>query len=134
MPASAAATVKPARTAREEPNERRTMPPKTTFFSIAKTARQTDSKLINEISKISTIVILSPRLAKWRELQTARRFGAETRILATKFLLLCPVPENGRLKSGYYCRFEGELSNEELNGERYFPGFTVVRAASFGLA
>jgi hypothetical protein len=88
------------------------MPAKTTFFSIAKTARQTDSKLINEISKISTIVILSPRLAKWRELQTARRFGSETRILVTKSLPLMLVPENGRLKSGYYCRLEGELSNE----------------------
>jgi len=41
--------------AREEPadgtNVLRTMPPDPTFFSIAKAARQTDSKLINEISK-----------------------------------------------------------------------------------
>jgi len=84
-----------------------------TFFSIAKTARQTDSKLINEISKISTIVILSPRLTKWRELQNCSPFfGAERANLQREVAAGIPVPENGRLKSGYYCRLSGELSND----------------------
>lgn len=83
------------------------MPPTTTFFSIAKTARQTDSKLINEISKVSTIVILSPRLDKWRELQLLGRFGAEPKRSERDFPLVMRVPENGRLKSGYYCRLSG---------------------------
>src|SRR6266550_4513636 len=86
MPASTDASVKPARMTREEPaveiKDQRVLAPLTTFFSIAKTARQTDSKLINEISKISTIVILSPRLAKWRELQTARPFWRGTHVFA----------------------------------------------------
>jgi len=43
-------------------------------------------------------------------------FGAERVFSYAKFPLVAPVPENGRLKSGYYCRFEGELSNgERLN-------------------
>src|SRR2546423_8327077 len=102
MPASTAPTVKAARAAREEPNELSSVGPLVTFFSIAKTARQTDSKLINEISKISTIVILSPRLTKWRD--TAKLlavFGAECVCSHAKFPLVAPVPENGRLKSGY---------------------------------
>jgi hypothetical protein len=53
------------------------MSPPMTFFSIAKTARQTDSKLINEISKISTIVILSPRLVIGVNCKLLDRFGAE---------------------------------------------------------
>src|SRR5438105_10021040 len=84
MPARTEATVNAARAAREELKALRTLSPPMTFFSIAKTARQTDSKLINEISKISTIVILSPRLAKWRELQTARRFQRGKRALAAR--------------------------------------------------
>jgi hypothetical protein len=83
-----------------------------TFFSIAKTARQTDSKLINEISKISTIVILSPRLTKWRDnAKLLAVFGAERANLQREVAAGIPAPENGRLKSGYYCRLAGELSN-----------------------
>src|SRR6266550_4255607 len=108
MPASTEATVKAARAAREEPaaeiKDQRVLAPLTTFFSIAKTARQTDSKLINEISKISTIVILSPRLVSGVNCKLLARFGAERFHSDAKSSLVMSAPENGRLKSGYYCR------------------------------
>src|SRR6266404_227720 len=122
MPASVAASVKLSRAAREELNERRTMPPLTTFFSIAKTARQTDSKLINEISKISTICDPFPSFSKWRELQTLTVFGAERFHSDAKSSLVMSAPENGRLKSGYYCRLEGELSNGAHKSDCSFCG------------
>src|ERR1700741_256635 len=114
MPASTDATVKAMRAAREELKAVRKLSPLITFFSIAKTARQTDSKLINEISKISTIVILSPRLTKWRD--TAKLLAVLARnacVRKAKLPRVTPVPENGRLKSGYYCRLSGALSNGE---------------------
>jgi hypothetical protein len=42
----------------------------------------------------------------------ARRLGAERANLQREVAAGIPVPENGRLKSGYYCRLEGELSND----------------------
>jgi hypothetical protein len=40
-------------------------------------------------------------------------FGAKRVRSQAKFPLVLPVPENGRLKSGYYCRLQGKLSNGE---------------------
>jgi hypothetical protein len=45
--------------------------------------------------------------------KTVRRFGAERICSDAKFPLITTVPENGLLKSGYYCRLAGELSNGE---------------------
>src|ERR1041385_6859473 len=110
MPANTEPSVSKTRTARDELSDRRAPATLTTFFSIAKTARQTDSKLINEISVISTIVILSPRLDNGVIAANTQRFGPNPCILLRG---VATAGENGGLKSGYYCRFDGDLSNSK---------------------
>ncbi|HBB88196.1 MAG TPA: hypothetical protein DC047_11320 [Blastocatellia bacterium] len=57
------------------------------------------------------------------------RFGADACIRKAKFPLVTPVPENGRLKSGYYCRLSGELSNGAQKSDRFAALPRSVRKA-----
>jgi hypothetical protein len=62
------------------------------------------------------------------KLQTARRFWRGTRELQREVAAGIPVPENGRLKSGYYCRLSGELSNRaQLAEVRIKAGALFIR-------